>query len=103
MVQDLAVVVTVLLGISLLPALLLWVFLRLISSDGSTFSEFGEGSTAEFESTVGLQSESEANGAATSPPNQSAVSDDVESIDCSDCGAENDARFDRCWNCLDAL
>lgn len=100
MVQDLAVVVTVLLAIALLPALLLWAFLRLIGADGTRITEFGDGSTTEFES-IGLQSDSERTGASVASPDRSAAGDDA--VSCDGCGAENDARFDRCWNCFDPL
>jgi hypothetical protein len=120
MVQDVVFVVLVLLGISILPAMLLYLFLKLIDygADDQKLSEIQqarrEGRKPEF-SSDGVQtawnpdSESEPAGDPivdrSSAAPQSAPSADAaeETISCGDCGRENDADYDVCWNCASRL
>lgn len=116
MVQDLAFIVLVLLGISILPAMLLYFFLKLVDygADDQKLTEIQrarrEGRPPDFSGDGvqrGLSSDTDADPpidhSAAGP--QSAPSADAadETVTCSECGRENDVSYDVCWNCTSQL
>lgn len=127
MVQDFVVLGLVLAAVSLVPALLLWGFMKLIDygADEEKLAEIRrarrEGRQPEFtgvsggslgiddgDSTVEEYGATATDNAGTptgeSVPDSSPAAGEAEStVTCSACGRENDAAYDRCWNCLSDL
>jgi hypothetical protein len=127
MVQDFVVLGLVLAAVSVVPALLLWGFMKVIDygADEEKLAEIRrarrEGRQPDFTgvsgSSIGIDegdTAGEEYGASTtsggqiptreSVPDSSPAASGAEStVTCSACGRENDAAYDRCWNCLSDL
>ena len=99
------------------PALLLWGFLRLIDrgADEEKIEELRqaghEGQQPDISGvSLGTPVDSEHEGPATesvdtsaTPDTSPAASTAESTVTCPTCGSENDADYDRCWDCLSDL
>jgi hypothetical protein len=119
MVQDQLVLVLVVVTVALLPTALLWGFLKLIDygADEEKIEEIRQASregrqpdlTGISGGSRGIEERDvddfDSPGPATGPtPSASpAASTAEDTVTCPSCGSENDADFDRCWDCLGDL
>lgn len=127
MVQDFVVLGLVLAAVSIVPAMLLWGFMKMIDygADEEKLAEIRqarrEGRQPEFTGVTGgsigidegdtaaegydapATSSSQTPTRESVPDSSPAASDAEATITCSACGRENNAEYDRCWNCLSDL
>lgn len=119
MVQDQMVLVLVIVTVAVLPTVLLWGFLKLIDygADEEAVEEVRqarrEGRQPDLSGlsggSLGVEDrdtdsrDGPAPAAGSTPEASSAASTAEDTVTCPTCGSENDADFDRCWDCLEAL
>lgn len=121
MVQSVVTIILVLLGISLLPAAMLWGFLKLVdyAADEEKLAEIQrarrEDRRSDFSTETGGtglrieppdgddDSENDPDDGPREPDRSPSASTAERTVACPSCGRENDARFDRCWNCVSEL
>jgi len=117
MAQDPTVLALVVVTVAVLPALLLWGFLRLIDrgADEEKIEELRqagrEGQQPDISGvSLGAPVDSERDGPPTesvdtapTPDASPAASTAEDTVTCPTCGSENDADYDRCWDCLSDL
>lgn len=119
MVQDQVVLVLVVVTVVLLPTVLLWGFLKLIDygADDEKIEEIRQarhegqqpdlsgvsgGSLGIDEREIDDFNSPEMSSEST-PESSPAASTAEDTVTCPACGSENDADYDRCWDCLSDL
>lgn len=114
MAQSVVTVFLILVLVALLPAAMLWGFLKLATfvSDDEQLRQFEEFDPEGYRTQIrtettgtGLQlgptdGEQHPRGDQSTPDRSQTAIDAEQTVTCRECGRENAARFDRCWNCV---